>query len=214
MARYELNSKYILKTDNANYAVDLDDVKTYLKIDTTADDVLIQSLIKTATLLIEKYTRRELLTKTFNMYCDFFPCCNCYGYTYAGRMNENTILLKRSKLQGITSIKYYYNNILETMDDSLYDFTEANDYSRIYLINSSDSWTNTDTRKQAINIEFEAGYGETNTSIPDALKDALKILIAYMYENRGDCIIVNNTSNLVMLSGAQPILNMYQILEI
>lgn len=212
--RYELNSKYILKTDNAGYAVDLTDVKAYLKIDYTTDDTLLQHLIKTATLLIERYTRRELLTKTFNMYLDFLPCCENYGYTYESQFNENTILVKCSKLQSIASIKYYSNSILETMDSSLYDFTEDNDYSRIYLINQNSSWADVDSRKQAINIEFDAGYGATNTSIPQALKDALKIIISYMYANRGDCVNVNNTSDIVMLSGAMPILDMYKIIEI
>jgi uncharacterized phiE125 gp8 family phage protein len=213
MSRYELNSKYILKTDNANYAVDLTDVKSYLKIDYTTDDALLQLLIKTATLLIEKYTRRELLNKTFNLYLDFFPYSQNYGYTFEGINNENTILVKRSKLQSITSIKYYYNSSLETLDSSLYSFTQDNDYSRIYLINNN-SWVSTDTRKQAINIEFVAGYGATNSSIPQVLKDALKIIIAYMYANRGDCVIVNDTSDIVMMSGALPILDMYKIIEI
>ena len=69
-------------------------------------------------------------------------------------------------------------------------------------------------RPQAVNIEFTAGYGATNTSIPQTLKDALKIIVAYMYVNRGDCVVANNTSDIVMLSGAMPILDMYKIIQI
>ena len=209
MARYELNSKYILKTDNANYAVDLTDVKAYLKVDTTSDDTILQGLIKAATLLAERYTRREFLTKTFTMYLDFFPYSKQTGNLVETNFNDETILVKRSKLQTINSIKYYQNEVLETMTTSLYSFTKDNDYSRIYL--KSGTWADIDNRKQAVEIDFDAGYGATNTSIPQSLKDALKIIIAYMYSNRGDCILDNS---LLMLSGAMPILDMYQIIEI
>ncbi len=214
MSRYEWNSKYILKTGNANLAVDLADMKAYLKVDSTADDDLITSLIEAATDLAERYTRREFLNKTFTMYLDFFPYYKQYGNTIATLFNNYTILVKRSKLQSITDIKYYSNDILETLDSSLYDFTEDNDYSRIYLIDCDSVYPCVDCRKQAIEIEFIAGYGDDNTSLPEALKTAIKIIVAYMYENRGDCVTNNNTSDLVMLSGAQPLLDSYKILEI
>ena len=211
MSRYELNSKYILKTDNYSLAVDLSNVKSYLKVDTTTDDDLITALIKTATKLVEGYTRRELLNKVFTMYLDFFPFGRMHGNTVESNFNNYTIQVKRSKLQSISSIKYYSNEILTTLDPTLYDFSIDNDYSRIYLIDSNSTFPETDERKQAVEIEFIAGYGVSNTLIPDALKTAIKIIVTYMYENRGDCV---SGSELIMLSGASVILDMYKILEI
>jgi len=215
MARYEWNSKYILKKDNLNLAVDLSDMKAYLKVDTTVDDTLITGLIRSATSIVEQYIRRELLTKTFNMYLDFFPYYKIYGNRIEENFNQNnTIEVKRSKLQSITSIKYYSDSVLETLSSSLYSFTQDNDYSRVFLINTSSEWPGIDTRHQAVNIEFIAGYGVVNSFIPEELKTGIKIIVAYLYENRGDCAQTSNSSEIVIISGASVILNQYVILEI
>jgi len=214
MARYEWNTKYVLKTDNVNLVVDLIDMKDYLKIDNTADDVLITSLIKTATSILEKHTRRELLNKTFNMYLDFFPFYKRYGNSLEENFDENTILVKRSKLQSILNIKFYNNQALETLDSSLYDFTRDNDYSRIYLISKNSSWPQVDSRKQSVNIEFVAGYGVDDTFVPEELKTTIKTMVAFMYENRGDCASLNKFSEILGSATARRILDQYIILGI
>ncbi len=207
--RYEWNSKYILETGNDTLVVSLAEMKLYLKVDNTADDNLITSLIHAATSLVEKYISRELLNKTFTMYLDLFPFCKQYGNTVESNFNNYTIQVKRSKLQSITSIKYYDNDVLTTLDSALYSFSEDNDYSRIYLIDDSTLWPSTDDRKQAVEIEFVAGYGETTDDVPEDLKTAIKMLVAYIYENRGDCVTTSISS-----SSANVLLDLYRIREI
>ncbi|MCK5602297.1 head-tail connector protein [Candidatus Pacearchaeota archaeon] len=212
--RYEWNSKYIITTDNTELIVSLEDMKAYLKVDSSADDALITSMIITSQQLIERYIRRELLNKTFTMFLDFFPYYKAYGSTIEGNFNNYTIQVKRSKLNTLNSIQYFTDNVLTTLDASLYDFTVDNDYSRIYLLDRSALWPTTDERKQSVQIEFIAGYGDAASDVPEALKTAIKIIVAYMYENRGDCVVSNIRSDLIMLSGASIILDFYKILEI
>jgi len=211
MARYEWNSKYILQTDNANLAVSLIDMKAYLRIDTTADDALITSLIKSATKLAEQYASIEILDKTFTMYLDFFPFNKVYGNSVEENFNSYSIQVKRSKLISTSHIKYYSGETLLTLDDALYSFSKDNEYSRIYLVDDGTLWPNTDNRKQAVEIEFVAGNGEDDTKIPENLKTAIKRIVAYLYENRGDCV---TGCDVCVLAGAASILNLESVLEI
>ena len=215
ISRYELNSKYVLETDNNNLVVSVADAKDYLRItNDNSEDVLIQALIKSATLLIEKYTGRELLNKTFIMYLDFFPYSRRYGNRIEENFNNYTILVKRSLLQSITSIKYYINEVLTTLDSSLYSFTEDNQYSRIYLIDDGSTWVDSDNRKQAVEIEFVAGYGADKTYVPEDFKLKIKRLVAYMYENRGDCISLGSSKSGTNLEAIIPGISQDCILEI
>lgn len=211
--RYEWNSKYILKTANANLAVSLVDMKLYLKIQTAVEDALITSLIKVATLLAEKYTGIEILDKTFTMYLDFFPYFKRYGNRVEENFDVNTIQVKRSKLKSITYIKYYSNEILTTLDNTFYDFKKDNQYSRIYIIDESSSWPAMDTRQQSVEIEFEAGHGDDDTELPEDLKLAIKRIVAYLYQNRGDCVD-SKGCNVCVLAGSAPLLDLHCILEI
>jgi len=209
-----LSPRYRVTTPNSNLAVSLADVKEWLKIDITDDDALITSLIKAATLEIEKYIRRELLEKTFVLFLDTFA-----ESFFIYRRSRN-ILVKRSRLTSVLSIQFFIDTVLTVFDDTLYDFTIDEQYSSIYLINKNTIWPTTDIRKQAVQISFIAGYGDDDTFIPEDLKLALKMLIAFLYENRGDCNTTlstggtSNTAEESMLIGIKAILNLYKIEEI
>ena len=98
------------------------------------------------------------------------------------------IEIRKSKLQSITSIEYYKDDVLTTVDSSIYYFTDESDYSTINL-KATEAWPNdADNRKQAIKITFVSGYGATAADVPQGIKSAMLAHIANMYENRGDCI--------------------------
>jgi len=213
-----LSPRYELIVPNTNLAVTLEDIKAWLKVDTDTDDALITSLIKAATLEIERYIRRELLTKTFKLYLDTFPSQSIFFNLF--RSSDNPILVKRSRLTDIASIEFFSDSVLTVFDDTLYDFTIDDQYSSIFLIDINTIWPITDIRKQSVQITFDAGYGIDNTFVPEDLKQALKMLVAFLYENRGDCnttMSLGGTSNITegsMLSGIKAILNLYKIEEV
>jgi hypothetical protein len=186
---------YILVTGaGSTLPVSLFDVKIWLKVPSTitADDTLITALIKSATATFEKITGRDLINKTYKTYLDSFPCVDGLNY-YTGisflvpKYNDNGIVLRKSKLQSITSIQYYLDGVLTTWDSSNYYITDLPDYSAIYLVADAKFPTNIDIRKQSIVINFVAGYGVNDTYIPEDAKQALLQFITYLYENRGDC---------------------------
>lgn len=185
---------YLLITGTSTLAVSLANTKAWLKIPSTltADDALITYLIKAATGFFEKITGRDLITKTYRTYLDNFPVVNGLYY-YSGvspllpQYQDNGIWLRKSRLQAITSIKYYLDGVQVTWDSLNYYTTISSDYSAIYLVNNANFPSDVDVRKQAIEINFTAGYGADDTSVPDDVQQALLRFISYLYDNRGDC---------------------------
>jgi len=168
-------TNYLLNTDAIIEPFTLDYVKDYLRISSTDDDVLIGDLITTARNFGEKYTGRDFINKTYVCYLNNFP----FNYT--------EIEIRKSKLNSITSIEYYKDDVLTTIDSSIYYFTDNDEYSSI-LVKDGQSWaTDADNRKQAVKITFISGYGATVNDVPQGIKIAMLSQIAYMYENRGDC---------------------------
>lgn len=164
---------YTLITDATSEPITLNEVRNHLRIDGIDYDAILTPLIKTARQIAEKTTGRDMINKTWRTYLDCFPSCN-------------GIEIKKSKLQSITSIKYYINDILTTQDANSYYFTDE-EYSSIEIKNSY-SWASTDERKQAVQITFVSGYGADSSFVPQALKQAMLSHVAYLYENAGDCI--------------------------
>lgn len=185
---------YPLITGTSTLAVSLTNTKAWLKIPSTlsVDDTLITYLIKAATGFFEKITGRDLITKTYRTYLDNFPVVNGLYY-YSGvspllpQYQDNGIWLRKSKLQAVTSIKYLKDGVQLTWDPINYYATVNTDYSAIYLVNGSDFPQNIDIRKQAVEINFTAGYGADDTSVPDDVQQALLRFISFLYDNRGDC---------------------------
>ena len=181
-------------------------MKEHLKIPTsnTDSDAYITKLIKVAALLVEKYTKRELITKTFKTYRDGLYS-NCY------------IQLRRSKVQSIESIKYYKDGSLITIDSSTYSFTDTNSkWANIYLVDMNNSYwpSDVDDRPQAVQIEFKAGYGDDESTIPDDIKQAIKMIIACLFANRGDCVDCETVDGPCFDNRVKMLLGQYRIEEV
>jgi len=180
------NYSYHIITPPATLPVDLNLFKTHLKLtcENLENDNYLNFLLQSATNFAEKYTRRTFINTGFRTYRNYFEEC---------------FEIRRSKLQSVTSIKYYKNSSLIEANSDLYYFTDSNDYSRILLKHNQKWPTEIDIRSQAIQIDFIAGYGETLKDFPEWLRDielAIMLHATALYENRGDCDVASVLHNL------------------
>lgn len=154
----------------AGLPVSLETVKMHLRLDETDnyENNYLTKLIKSVAAYGEKCTDREFLTKTFIAYTDCL---------YSG------LEIEKSKLQSIDKIEYYLNGELKTLPESEYSIIKNNIYSRIFL-KSSPFFV--DERPQAVQITFKAGFGDSDSDIPEDLSVAMLHHIAKIYESRGD----------------------------
>lgn len=176
--------QYTLLTPAVSSALNLDEVKEHLKISGEDYDSQLLRLIEVVTQYAEAATGRDLINKTWKGYLDGFPsgCGSCCAYCTC----SDSIQVRKSKLQSITSIQYYTGGVLTTFASTDYYFTDEADYSKIYLVDGK-SWPTTDNRKQAVVITFVAGYGDDDCNVPKLLKQAMLSQLTVLFENAGDC---------------------------
>ena len=165
------NVEYILINDANVEPLNLNEVKSHLRLDGNSSfDTQLNNLIKVARQYCEKITGRDLINKNYRALLNCMP---------------TKIKIQKSRLQSITSIQYYKDNVLETLPSDQYYFTYSNDYSLLIIEKQND--LKIDDREQAIYINFVAGYGATADFVPQGLKQAMLSYITYLFENAGDC---------------------------
>lgn len=140
----------------------------------TAEDDLLTALIQAAREHVEDLTRRALLTQTWYMYLDKFPC------------DKDFIRLPYGNLQIVTSIKYKDCDGTETTMAVTTEYlveTNGESYGRIVLPYGV-SWPSVVLYpSHPITIEFTCGWTAA-ASIPEKGRTALKLILSDLYENR------------------------------
>ena len=147
----------------------------------TTEDTLLTALIKTARLQAEAYTRRAIITQTWDGYLDSFP-------------TEKFFEVPLGKLQSVTSLAYTDSagtvTTMTATTDYLVDTTR--DPGRIVLPYGVTWPSFTAYPMNPIALRFVCGYGVA-ASVPDAIKTAIKMLAADLYDQRGEKIVGNVT---------------------
>ena len=170
------------------------EAKDFLKVDTTADDTLIDNLIKAATQSCEIYTNRYFLDTLVTQYADKWADI------------EN---LYKSPVSSITHIKYYdSDDSLQTLAGTVYLLDEVSQPARIGL-KPNQSYPNIANRINAIEVKYTVGYGTAASSVPEAIRQAVLITIGNWYENRQTVITGRIATELPLSS--QYLLNQYKI---
>lgn len=144
------------------------DMKSFLKISTSTDDVLIYAMLEAATEWGESYTRRSFRAVTWNLLLDEFA---------------DRICLRRDPVASVTHVKHLVDGAQVTVTASDYYLKKLTQHSEI-LLEENKTWPiDTDNREQAIEIQFvtESYYKA------DLIAAALKMHVAHWYRNRGDC---------------------------
>jgi uncharacterized phiE125 gp8 family phage protein len=149
-------------------------VKTHLKIELVdvENDAYLEFLITAATNFFQNYTNKITINTTFRTFFDQF---------------RQSFELARSKLNTLLSFDYLVNGSWVTIDSTMYAVTYEENYSRLYFPTFDVIPTDKDDLFQSIRVNFIAGYGDTDSSVPSDIKLGLLNHIADMYENRGDC---------------------------
>lgn len=155
-------------------------IKAWLKIpaSVTVEDTLIADMIISARWWAEQGSGRALMTQTIDEYYDFWPVCG--------------VRLSVAPVQSITSISYLSGGAYTTWDAANYNTDVITEPARITLKNNGQVPNYDLNTPNAIKITYVAGATAT-TLIPGTIKDAILQRIAFLYENREDIPISNNS---------------------
>ena len=147
------------------------ELKTFARIDGSTEDTLLDSFIVAVRQACEKYLGRSLLEQTIKLSLDFWP--------------STVVELPMPPLLSVTQVRTLDE------DDAVTAYASSNYYVRtltdpgqIVLRQGSTPPINTARWSGGIEIEYKAGYGTAATSVPAAIKEAIKLWATLVYENR------------------------------
>jgi len=189
--------KLVLKTAPTSTVISLSEAKAFLRIDSDYDDdnTYITSLINVATQVVEEFTRRRLMTQTYNIFYDEFP---------------PYIDLQVGDVASVTHIKYYdANNTLQTLATDQYDVDTKVRPGRIYESENGD-FPNTYERPNAVEVEFIVGG--TASDVPAPIIQSIYIIVGRYYENRQDVVMGTQVNELPLM--VDHLLTPYRLLEL
>tara|TARA_R100001443_G_scaffold609_1_gene2464 strand:- start:335 stop:913 length:579 start_codon:yes stop_codon:yes gene_type:complete len=174
---------YQVITAASTFPVSLTEAKSHLKVDTSADDTYIESIIKAATQLTEEYTNRFFINTVIQQYASSFA--------------ELQTLFK-SKVNSVDSVLYYdSDNSLQTLSASVYDTQLNYEPSQIQLADGQ-SFPSITKRNDAVRVRYTVGYGSSASDVPEIIKQAILLTIGNFYQNRASVITGKTATELPM----------------
>jgi uncharacterized phiE125 gp8 family phage protein len=165
------NYRPILVTAPTETPITSEEAVLHLRIDTDDEDSLVDGLIDAAVAYLDGWTGRLgkcLVTQTWKQQYDLF----------AQRMR-----LPLDPVQSIASVKYQdINNATQTISSSNYQLL-IDERGPYVEFNYNYTLPITYAQEPPIVIQFVVGYGSAD-QVPNALKQAMLLLIANWYKNR------------------------------
>ena len=162
----------MLLTGPAQEPVTLADMKSWLRVDGLDEDGLILALIISARLSLETVTGKAFISQSWRMVLDAWP-------------DGPFIDVPLAPLQSIFAGRVY-NADGSTVALATSDFlveVSVKQRPRLALLKRQPP---TLRAMSGIEIDLVAGYGSDGSSVPEPLKLALKMLVSFWFENRGD----------------------------
>ena len=151
--------------------ISLAEAKAQMRVEGNDDDTIIERLVNAAVAFVDVQgvLGRAMITQTWGEWL---------------APNPSTVMLSLGPVQSVSAIKYYdIDGVLQTA--TLADFNVFGTPNRITITpKTGKAWPVTQTRDDAIKIEYVVGYGSTSASVPQTVRHALLMLVAHWYENR------------------------------
>ncbi len=147
----------------------LDEVKAFLRVEHNDDDELIAALIAGSRIHVEAQTRRALITQAWRISADNWP-------------EDGRLPIRPAPLRELTAARVYdFNGAARDID--IQAFVPDKGASALAFA----PWALPAPGRIAAGIELDVtvGYGDSALDVPEPLRQAIRLLVAHWYENRG-----------------------------
>jgi len=163
-----MNSAYVLNTAPASAAVSVAELKLHLRIPVTdtSEDTPLAAIIEAATAIGEGYTRRDFVSRTWEVYLDGFG---------------DRFEIRRAPVSSIVSIEVLINGVWVAQASSGYYLKKSPGFQEVVL-RPGVVLAIGDLQEQNTRITFISGY----STVPDGIKQGLMVHATHMYTERGD----------------------------
>jgi uncharacterized phiE125 gp8 family phage protein len=161
----------ILTAGPALEPVTLAEAKAHLRVDASAEDTLITSLIVTARLNVEAAAGLALVTQGWSYLLDGWP---------RGRALE----LPLRPVQSVAAVRLFdESGASTTLDPATYLLDGAGAPPRL-VRQGALHWPKPGRVASGIEIAFTAGFGNAAADVPAPIRQAVLLLVAHWYEHR------------------------------
>jgi uncharacterized phiE125 gp8 family phage protein len=177
--------------------LDLAIVRTHIAQGDNFDDDYVRGLIQAAAAAAENATHRQLLTATWELTLDRFPC------------HGRRLLLPLGTVQSVTSIEYVDTaGDEQTWDPADYQLVTAKEPAEIVPAYGA-TWPPTRVQPAAATVTYSVGYGATHESVPELLRYGMMLVVGHMYKNR-EAVVTGTIATEIPL-GAQHIFEQFNL---
>lgn len=150
--------------------VTLSEAKDHLRLDGSAEDVLVQSLILTSRLHVEAALGLALISQGWRLTLDRVP-------------ETDTLMLPLRPVAAITAIRIFAADGSDSVmpaDDYALDGSPLDPR----LVRRAAAWPIPGRARSGIAIDLTAGYGPDADDVPEPIRHAIRLLVAHWYEHR------------------------------
>ena len=159
-----------LTSGPAEEPVTVSEAKAHLRIDGSAEDILIASLIVTSRLHVEAALGLALITQGWRLTLDRWP-------------EEGQVRFPLRPIRSVTSVTVLDEDGTPSVVSSA-DYLLDGQALRPRLIPRDGKWPPPGQRANGIEIAFAAGIGDEPEDIPQPIRHAILLLVAHWYEHR------------------------------
>jgi uncharacterized phiE125 gp8 family phage protein len=161
----------ILLSGPALEPVTLEEAKAYLRVEHDDDDDVIAALIAGARVHVEAQTRRALITQSWRLVRDAWP-------------DDGRIVVLPVPLRALSAARIHRSDgTAQELDTA--GFIEDGAAAPAVLSYVSGAPPAPGRVVAGIELDVEVGYGDAAADVPADLRQAIRLLIAHWYENRG-----------------------------
>ena len=172
----------------------LAEAKAHLRVDIADDEDLISDLIKAAREAAEVATNRQFLAATWQLKLDSFPVADERSMVVDC---DGSIRLPRPPVTTASGVSITYIDsagVSQTLATTVYKVDRATEPGRVYLA-FNQSWPATRGQKEAVTVQYQAGYGTTATAVPRIARQLVRLMLGDLYENRETAVTVQILPN-------------------
>jgi uncharacterized phiE125 gp8 family phage protein len=162
-----------LVTAPASEPVSLAEAKAHLRVVHSDDDQLIASLITAARRVVEARTGLCLIAQDWMCFRDDWP-------------EDGVIELPVAPLRAVEEIGVYGEDGQKAVIDPAHYIVDAASRPARVMLRGSRLWPRPGRVVNGIGIRAEAGFGPLPEDVPQPLRQAVLLLVAYVFAQRGE----------------------------
>ena len=168
-----LQGDLVLATNPTTKVVSVTDVKSHLRIDTSDEDTLLGLYIDAATEMAENFCGRHFITHDYKLYFDSVT-------------SVASLVYPDCALDGVNPVNWMDNDTDSQFFSTKAHIDAASNPSIVYLNSDFPSVTLKSDKSNVFWFNFSTGFGSASADIPEAIKQAIKLIVADMYYFRED----------------------------